>query len=272
MSFKKLYLIFTLAVGSVFGVNAAVTDTIVVPTANLPKVAKAVVIMPETGAAVGTKYPSVYLLNGYGGDYKSWTIIRPDLGKLADMYGMVIVMPDGMDSWYWNSPKIPEMKMEDFFVNDLVPYIDANYPTKEESAQRAIAGLSMGGHGAMWLAIRHKDIWGNAATMSGGVDIRPFTSRWRMKQLLGEYETNTTVWDEHTVINLVPALQPGELNIEIDCGVDDFFADVNRNLHQALLDSKIPHDYVERPGAHTRAYWANSVLYQLLFFNECFSK
>lgn len=267
----KRFLSLIAAVACIISAGAAVTDTISIASAHLDSPAKVTVIVPDAAAAdSAARFPSVYLLNGYSGDYRSWTIVRPDLGRLADMYGMVIVMPDGRDSWYWDSR--PGMEMESFIVEDLVPYVNRNLPVIDSRDKRAISGLSMGGHGAMWLGIRHSDIWGSAATMSGGLDIRPFKDRWKMKQHLGDYDANPAKWDAHTAINLVPSLTPGQLNILVDCGVDDFFIDVNRNMHKALLDAKIPHDYVERPGGHSRSYWANAVLYHLLFFNEAFNK
>jgi S-formylglutathione hydrolase FrmB len=130
----------------------------------------------------------------------------------------------------------------------------------------------MGGHGGLWLGIRHSDIFGSAGSTSGGVNIIPFPKNWKMADQLGDYESNKEAWRDHTVINLVPQLKPGQLNIIFDCGVDDFFFEVNNELHQALLDAKIPHDYITRPGAHTAQYWRNSILYQLLYFNEIFTR
>lgn len=253
------------------GIRAAVVDTLSIATRYLDSPESVVVITPEKGRT-GTLCPSVYLLNGYTGDHKSWITMRKDLPELADQYGFVIVMPDGRDSWYWDSPLDPGMQMESFFVNDLVPYIDTHYPVIPEASMRAISGLSMGGHGALWLGMRHSDIWGSAASMSGGVDIRPFAERWKMKQRIGEKSANEDVWNSHTVINLVPALTPGQLNISFDCGSSDFFAEVNENLHKALLAAGIDHDYTSRPGGHSQAYWRNSLLYHLLFFNEAFKK
>lgn len=251
--------------------RAAISDTLLIESKHLATPMKVTVVVPEASKTdASLRFPTVYLLNGYSGDYRSWGNLRPDMADLADRYGMVIVMPDGRDSWYWDSR--PGMMMESFFTQDLVPTIDHKLPTITDASKRAISGLSMGGHGALWLAIRHSDIWGSAASMSGGVDIRPFPNNWKMKQHIGEQDKNPQAWEDHTVINLVPQLKPGQLNILFDCGVDDFFAEVNNNLHQALLDAKIPHDYISRPGAHTGKYWANSVLYHLLFFNEIFTR
>lgn len=249
------------------------TDTISIQTNNIVSPAKVCVILPQKALCdtCTEKFPTVYLLNGYGGDYASWVKSQPELSRLADLYGMIIVTPDGRDSWYWDSPIDPKMQMESYIIDDLVPYIDANYPTIQSPAKRAITGLSMGGHGALWLAFRHSDIFGNAGSMSGGVDIRPFDQKWKIKLRIGEYKANPEVWNRHTVINLVPSLKNGQVNITFDCGVDDFFSKVNYNLHKALLSQGIDHDYAERPGVHNWKYWNNSILYHLLFFNQKFN-
>ncbi len=231
----KLSLVLFLLCAAI-GVRAAVTDTIVIQTKHLATPAKATVILPEATKYSAQVFPTLYLLHGYSGDYTNWSNKCPELAELSDLYGMIIVMPDGRDSWYWNWPNDPGMQMESFFVEDLVPYVDNNFPTRREPSQRAITGLSMGGHGAMYLAIRHSDIWANAGTMSGGVDIRPFPKKWRMAKALGDMEINQERWNNYTVMGIINQLKPGQLNITIDCGVDDFFAEVNRDLHKALLE------------------------------------
>lgn len=246
--------------------SAAEVDTVLIETTNIASPAKAVVITPDH--AEGDLFPTVYMLNGYTGDYTSWCKLRPDLDSLAEVYQIVIVMPDGRDSWYWDTD---EMKMETFFIEDLVPYIDKHFPTYQDGKLRAITGLSMGGHGALWLSLRHPDVWNNAGSMSGGVDIRPFSTRWRIKQLIGTYQDNPSKWDAMTVAGIPTSTIPQSMNITIDCGVDDFFIEVNRSLHNAWVTAKIPHDYTERPGAHTGKYWANSIIYHLQFFRNAFN-
>lgn len=241
-------------------------DTRLVPDSPV----KAIVISPE-GYPRGTQFPTVYLLHGFGDDYKGWsTRTQPKLAELADKYGMIMVMPDGRDSWYWDSPANPEMKMESFIITELVPYVDMNYPTIRSSEKRAITGLSMGGQGAMYLAMRHPDVFGNVGSTSGGLDIRDFPKSWKMANWLGAKAANEERWDAFAIPTLAKKLKPGELNIIFDCGTDDFFFDVNERLHRQLLDDKIPHDYISRPGNHSHPYWRNAILYQLLFFNEAF--
>lgn len=234
---------------------------------------KNVVILPKSYAEGNTRYPVVYLLHGCGGNYASWITIKPELPQLASQYNLIIVCPDGLiNSWYWNSPLNKDMQFEDYISDEVIRYTDSHYRTIADRSARAISGLSMGGHGAMWNAIRHRNVFGAAGSISGGLDIRPFPTNWKMQNQLGEFAANKKRWDEHTVINLIPSLKDGDLAIIIDCGVDDFFLEVNRRAHQSLLDHNIKHDYIERPGAHNNAYWNNSIDYQLLFFHKFFAQ
>lgn len=254
---------------AVLSVNAAKVDTVLVNTTNLETPMKVVVVTPE-GYADGQKFPTAYVLHGYTGDYTDWQRHQPRINDMADRYGMIVVHPDGRDSWYVDSPVNPKVKMETFFVEDLVPFIDKNYPTKADAAHRAITGLSMGGHGAIFLGFRHPDIWGNVGSMSGGVDITPFPNGWNLPTIFGTVEEHPENWENFTAINQIKNIKPGQVNINFDCGVDDFFAGVNESLHKALLEAKIPHDYTSRPGAHTWEYWNNSILHHLLYFSEAF--
>ena len=151
-------------------------------------------------------------------------------------------------------------------------YVDAHYRTIADRRARAITGLSMGGHGALWNAMRHSDVFGAAGSTSGGVDIRPFPKNWEMSIQLGDMESHRENWDNYTVINLVPTLKKGQLALIVDCGEDDFFLEVNKNLHQDLLKQGIEHDFITRPGAHNNTYWNNSIDYQILFFQKQFLK
>lgn len=257
----------TLLALTAFAASAFRVDTLSVPTKYLDEPMKVCVAVPDVAAT--QRVPSVYLLHGFDGNNTNWVHKAP----LADRFGVIIVMPDARNTWYWDSPVNPGIQMESAITKDLVPYIDGHYPTIACRSRRAISGLSMGGHGALWLSSRHPDIWGSAASMSGGVDIAAFPRKWDMGKMLGPQEENPKRWDEHSVLrSCVPALKKAGLNLLIDCGNDDFFAGVNEQLHRRLLEEKIPHDYISRPGAHTWDYWNNSVVYHLTFFSEAFRK
>lgn len=265
---KKLTAILAMLVA--FTASAFRVDTVSVATKYLDTPMKAVVVVPDAASQSG-RMPSVYILNGFGGDYKSWFSSAPRLGDFADQFGMILVMPDGRDCWYWDSPQNPGMQMESAIIRDVVPYIDSHYPTLDASGKRAITGLSMGGHGAFWLGARNPDIFGAIGSMSGGVDIVPFPKSWKMADQLGPYDANKERWQNHSVMSCIPALKANGQKITFDCGVDDFFATVNNNLHQRMVEEKIPHDYTSRPGSHSWTYWRNSIIYHLTFFNEAFN-
>ncbi|MDE6130864.1 MAG: esterase family protein [Muribaculaceae bacterium] len=246
-------------------------DSLSLRTFLLESPEKVMVVVPDS-IDDGQRLPVVYLLHGHGGFEGQWLKTQPRLPELADSYGMIFVLPDGHNSWYFDSPVDEQMQMETFITDELVKYIDSNYPTIADAAHRAVTGFSMGGHGALYLAFRHPDVFGNAGSMSGGVDILPFPDRWNIKDYLGDYNQYPQRWAEASVINNVDRLKPGEVNIIFDCGVDDFFARVNDRLHETLMVKKIPHDYISRPGGHSHAYWANSLLYHLLYFDSKFKQ
>lgn len=267
---QKLVCICVLLIVTFFS-KAATVDTAIVYSQCMHKNVKCVVIMPDKYQTDTTHLPVLYLLHGYSGNYRDWVSNNPDLLNEVDKNGFIVVCPDGdYDSWYFDSPIDTTMKYETNVALEIPAYIDAHYRTIASRKARAIAGLSMGGHGAFYLAIKHKDIFGAVGSMSGGVDFRPFPENWGIKKYLGDYNSHKENWDKNVVINLVDSLQNGELKIIFDCGVNDFFIEVNRNLHQKLLDKKIDHDYTERPGEHNWAYWNNSIKYQMLFFRQFF--
>ncbi len=253
--------------------HAAQTDTITIRSASMKKDIRCVVITPTGYNSPGKQYPVVYLLHGYSGSYNQWPKVAPQLGKDADEFQMILVCPDGgVSSWYFDSPVDTSFRYETFVSNEVITFIDQHYPTLADRKHRAITGLSMGGHGAFYLGMRHKDVYGAIGSTSGGLDIRPFPKNWDLSKRLGDSICCYENWQKNTVMNLVDGLKNGELAMIFDCGTEDFFLEVNRRFNKKLLDMKIAHDYIERPGGHNSKYWQNSIDYQLLFFNKFFTE
>lgn len=272
---KHMSKLFVLIVSLAFilPLSAQQVDTVEVYSPKMKRNIKNVIILPESyDKSKDTRFPVLYLLNGYSGRYDSWIGIKKTLPQEASRLNMIVVCPDGQNSWYWDSPQDPAFQFETYMSSELITYIDKNYRTKASPKGRAISGLSMGGHGGMWLGINHQDVFGACGSMSGGVDIRPFPNNWEIKRWLGEYNKNKEVWESHTVINQLHKIEPGKLAIVIDCGVSDFFYAVNEELHKELVYRNIQHDYMTRPGAHNGEYWNNAIDYQMLFFSKFFQR
>lgn len=129
------------------------------------------VIQPTTSSPQKAPYPVTYLLHGYGGWYANWIIRVPALKDYADRYQMLIVCPEGNNDWYLNSPEIDSLQWETYIAVEIPAYIDNHYPTKANRNSRAITGLSMGGHGGLYLGLKHSNTFGACGSMSGGVDL-----------------------------------------------------------------------------------------------------
>ncbi|QDH78445.1 esterase family protein [Echinicola soli] len=265
---RKIYSFVALFIGLQW-IALAKTDTVQVHSDAMDKDVPNLIITPS-GYSSDASYPSVYLLHGAGGDYTSWARIA-DLQQYADRYGLIIVCPDaGVTSWYFDSPIDPKMQYETYVAMELVHWVDQHYATKRNPDFRAITGLSMGGHGGLYLGFRHQDVWRAVGSISGGVDIRPFPLNWDIDKRLGSYAECKETWEENTVINMLHLLDGKTLDIIIDCGRHDFFYEANVRLHDKLEDRNIPHDFISRPGVHNAEYWHNSIAYHLMFFNGKF--
>lgn len=255
--------------------QAAIVDTVSIPSKAMGKTYKCVVIMPDNYARDTDKskrFPVVYLLHGYGGWYSNYVTRLPDIIKYADQYQFIIVTPEGKDSWYLNSPVDDSMKFETYIGIEVPAWIDENYNTIRNRTGRAVTGLSMGGHGGLYIGWRHADLFGACGSMSGGVYLRPFPKNWQLTKRLGDTLSKAENWEKYSVLNVIEEKPMDSLAIIIDCGTEDFFYDVNNRLHAKMEKLKIPHDYITRPGAHNWDYWRNALQYQFLFFSNYFNR
>jgi S-formylglutathione hydrolase FrmB len=251
--------------------SAGKADTVSIYSISMHKYIKAVVIKPDSYKKRKNSFPAVYLLHGYDGWYSNWIIRVPELIKYADQYQTLIVCPDGAkSSWYFDSPIDTAYRYETHIVKEVVGFVDKNYRTIADKNHRAITGLSMGGHGALFLALRHSDVFGAAGSMSGGVDLKESKNRFDIIKRIGDTILQANNWHDMTVINLIEKYTNTGVKIFLDCGDKDIFIDGNRKLHQKMLQLKIPHTYIEKPGAHNWDYWSNAIPFQLLYFQRFF--
>lgn len=270
-----------LLIVSVFSFAARV-DSLDIPSAVMQKNLKAVVVTPNSYTKGKTTYPVLYLLHGGSGRFSDWISKTPNkmlLQNLSDQYNLIIVTPEGEPlSGYINSPFQKDSQFETYITKEVIEKIDNTYRTIRDRKGRVISGLSMGGHGALYLSARHPDLYCAAGSMSGAVDLD--RKNWKIapefekqvaapfERILGPVGATPDVYAANSVVNMVDKLKANDLKIIIDCGVDDFLIEPNRELHRRLVYNKTPHDYTEHPGGHTWDYWENSLPYHVLFFNK----
>jgi S-formylglutathione hydrolase FrmB len=164
------------------------------------------------------------------------------------------------------------MKYETFVGKEVPEYVEKHYPVMTSAKGKAITGLSMGGHGALYLALRHPGSFGACGSMSGAVDLTKLTNKYELLKRLGD-TTRTETWKNNSVTHMMEQYNPRDsIAMIIDCGTEDFFFKDNHALHEKMLKLNIPHEYIERPGKHDWKYWTNSVEYQLLFFAKFFNR
>jgi len=267
----KIKLLLLLCIGQTLWASAFQLDTLIVESTSMGIQISNLVILPENYATQDQSFPVVYLLHGAGGDYSSWNTKATRIKAYASAHNIIIVCPDGgKTSWYFDSPIDSLMQYETYVSKELIKAVDKQYKTIATKEARAITGLSMGGHGAFYLAFKHPDIWGAAGSMSGGLDLQPYPNHWDISKRLGSQSENKKRWSENSVINMIYLLDGRNLKLIFDCGIDDFFYYDNQRMHKKLVERRIPHDYIERPGRHNWDYWNNSITYQLLYFNDFF--
>lgn len=250
---------------------AARVDTIEIYSNSMHKAIKTVVVTPDVKKSV--RYPVVYLLHGAGGSYSNWIQKVPHIQQLADLYKIMIVCPDGAStSWYFDSPVDSTFRYETFVSTEVPDYIDNHYNTIASRDARAITGLSMGGHGSLFIAFRHADRFSISGSMSGALHITVIRKGYNVEKRLGDTLTNASYWNNWSVLNVIEQYPKDSLSILIDCGTEDRVLPMNRLVHEKMLRLKIPHEYLERPGEHNWPYWNNAIDYQLFYISNVFSR
>jgi S-formylglutathione hydrolase FrmB len=223
------------------------------------------------------RYPVLYLLHGYSDDETGWTQFG-EVKAIADkqirenqMTEMIIAMPDGGVSWYINSAD-GKVKYEDFFITEFIPFIDATYRTRTEKRYRGIAGLSMGGHGTLIMAMKHPELFATAAPLSAGIFtkeelINMPEENWNnvFGPPYGKNKGADRVNDhlnKNWALSLVETGNAEELRkvkYYIDCGDKDFLIKGNMALHALMIDKKIPHEFRVLEGVHNWDYWRTAL-------------
>lgn len=245
--------------------HAGVTEVVNVPSKAMKRSFRATFVFPDSYKASGKRYPVVYVLHGWSGNYAIWPRVAP-LAEYADKYQVLFVCPDGnTNSWYLNSPAAPASKFETYIVTEVVGFVDTTCRTIADAKGRALMGSSMGGHGALTLIARNPGLFCAAAGISGIMDLTEFPREWDIARVLGDYERNRVVWEASSFVNMIPTLVRTNCRISLDCGTEDFALNGNRKAHALLTQAGIEHDYSERPGGHMAEYVHRNAEFSVLF-------
>ena len=216
-----------------------------------------------------TRYPVLYLLHGLTGHYTDWTT-RTNVADYAAQYRIIIVTPEGNDGWYTDSAGVPGDKYESYILKELIPDVDKRYRTIQARYGRAIAGLSMGGYGALKLGLKFPGTFVFAASMSGALSASTWTEselkdpgpmRDSVLSVFGAAGSETRKAND--LFRIVRELTPGRVAplpyFYLDCGTEDGLLGDNQQFAALLREKKIPHEYRELPGGHSWAYWDQQV-------------
>lgn len=209
-----------------------------------------------------TRYPVLYLLHGLTGHYSDW-VTRTNIANYASEYRMIVVTPEGNDSWYVD-------KYETYILNELIPDVQKRYRTIEARYARSIAGLSMGGYGAIKFGLKSPATFVFAGSMSGAFSVTRLTeeqigsARWGDSlRLFGAAGSETRLAND--LFALIERIMPARISslpyFYFDCGTEDspLIFPSNRELAGLMYEKKIPHEFRQLPGDHSWAYWDRQV-------------
>jgi putative tributyrin esterase len=221
------------------------------------------ILLPATYGASKQSFPVLYLLHGLNGDYKNWSD-KTAVAKYLGTAGLIVVMPDADDSWYTNWATDPQQKYEDYVIKDLLSEIEGHYRTIDTRDSRWVAGLSMGGYGALKFGLKYPQLFSIAASFSGALNAPDGLSHdqpafvEQLKRVYGSVDSRTR--PDNDIYELVKFANPEKLPyLYLTCGTADHLLAANREFVASLPARKIRYEYHELPGAHEWTFWDRSI-------------
>jgi S-formylglutathione hydrolase FrmB len=258
------------------------------------------VYLPDGYNTSSRSYPVLYLLHGMFGDYTNW-VNTGEVNRIASESiakglapEMIIIMPDGLTDAFYINNYDKSVRWEDFFYQEFIPQIEKKYRIMANRNSRAIAGLSMGGYGTLYHAIKHNDMFKVCYAMSAAViEVEPVKEGETRDEWSRNFNLKTWGPDNaeglpenykaHSVQEIIKAMDeykpstgfmqqgpPPLPKIMIDCGDDDFLLKQNTNLVNIMIGKKIPVEFRVRDGGHTWEYWRTALELAMEFVGDAF--
>jgi S-formylglutathione hydrolase FrmB len=229
------------------------------------------VVLPpdyDLKSSAQTRYPVLYLLHGLGGSANDWVSQRAHLTNYVARYQMIIVVPEGKDGWYTDGAVANE-KFETYIVQELIPDVARRFRTIEAREGRAVAGLSMGGYGALKFGLKYPDKFIFAASMSGALGAAswlpemplPSFVKPSIARVYGAADNPVRASNDiYKIVRALPTDRVASLPyFYLDCGTEDGLLSESRDFAALLVERKIPHEYRQLPGNHSWPYWDRQV-------------
>ncbi len=268
-----------------FAQSGTVYDDLSMTSKILNMERKYAVYLPPDYESSSRSYPVLYLLHGGGDDQTGWVQFGEVLHiadkaiNAGEATPMVIIMPDAQSGkrGYFNDIT-GKWRYEDFFFEELMPFVEKQYRIKGEKRYRAVAGLSMGGGGTFIYALHHPELFSSACPLSascGPVKLED-TKAWIVRrQGEGEYQEKDlkSYFQRYSAVELVKNMPVDDLKSVgwyIDCGDDDFLYEGNSLVHISMRKREIPHEFRIRDGVHNWTYWRTSLPKVLWFISDRF--
>lgn len=231
------------------------------------------VILPEGYASPKGKnkaekplsYPVIYLLHGLSGHFDNWNA-KTKLLEYSEKYNFILVMPEGGDGWYTDSGSENNDRYESYISEELIPEIDKKFRTIADRNHRFIAGLSMGGYGAIKFGLKYPQMFALVGSFSGALGAADWTEKEIgtkgaiAESILKVYGTaGSQTRKENNIFQMVRDISAEKIKvlpfIYMSCGTEDFLYKNDRDFADLLQQKKIPHEYRELPGKHDWIFW-----------------
>jgi putative tributyrin esterase len=230
----------------------------------LNKGVKVIVILPpEYKSQPDKKYPILYTLHGRGAPYGTWASMMPLKRALKKQPMIVTCLDGGKTSWYIDATKLADSKYTSFFLEEFIPYVDANY--RVDGAARNVTGFSMGGFGAFHFMLEKPELFASVSSLSGA--FFPMTDKMSarlykdFKAMLGDYAKNKEAYEKIDLYRRLAACAASKTPlppIMLNCGLEDQLLKVNQEMRDLLKEKGFACEYHEGPGKHNWKFWVGA--------------
>jgi len=288
--FLSLILIFRLEAQSMTS-QSKVYENGIVKSSILKEDMKFSIYLPAGYENSNRSYPVVYLLHGRTDDHTAW-IQFGEMQRIVDeaissgkIAPTIIVMPDAKLTFYMNDAD-GNYRYEDYFIRELIPFIEKNYRCRSKKEYRGVAGLSMGGFGSLLYSIKYPDMFAACSALSAAVRTDEEIITMPNEQYDNQFaaimggtkkgkDRITDFYNKNSILYLVknmPENQKNSVRFYLDCGDNDFLYKGNIALHTLMSDLNIPHEFRVRDGVHEWEYWRTGLSDALSFISKSFNR